>query len=92
MKETLVRLFWPILRHFEDGGAEDYYKKSHRIALIVIGAVFVILSLASGVSVYFSGELGGLIPVLVFLVGGAVVLVVGLLGSNAAVTRIWGRR
>ncbi len=85
-------MFWPILKHFESADAAVNYKKSHRIALNVLGALFVLLSLGSLYAVIQSAQLGGLIPVIVFFGVGVVALVVGGLGSERAVSRIWGSR
>ena len=92
MKEMFTRLFWPILRFFETGEEAAHSKKSHRVILIIVGALFVVLSMGAVASGVFSGELGALIPVVVFLSVGVVAIVVGLLGSNAAVEKIWGRK
>jgi hypothetical protein len=51
--------------------------------------------LLTGVSLYFviaAAVIGGLIPVIGFLVAGTVCLVVALLGSDGAVVKIWGSR
>jgi hypothetical protein len=91
MKDILTRLFWPILRIFETDKVVKNYKSSYRAILVVVGLLFVILSIASAVSAYFNGEFAALIPVVVFLCVGMVALVVGTLGSDAAVSKIWGR-
>lgn len=90
MKKSLTRVFWPILQFFESGQEPANYRKSHRVALNVVGALFICLSLGSAGAARSSGDLGGLVPVLVFFCIGLVAVVVGTLGSNAAVSRIWG--
>jgi len=92
MKDLLKRIFWPILGMFETGEPAVNYKPSHRMILVVVGLLFVVLSLASAASALASGELGGLIPIVVFLGVATVVLVVGTLGSDSAVCKIWGRK
>jgi len=92
MKQSLRCVFWPILKYFESPDPALNYKKSHRIALNVLGALFVVLSLGSLYAVIQSAQLGGLIPVIVFFCVGLVALVVGGLGSEQAVSRIWGNR
>ena len=92
MKEALIKLFWPILKYFETGEEATHYKESHRIILVVVGALFILLSMISMVFSYSTGEVGALIPIVVFFSVGAVAVVVGLLGSNSAVQKIWGRK
>ncbi len=92
MKKIFIKLCWPILSYFETDEEAPSYKKSHRVILVVVGLLFTILSLVSAVSAYFSNELGSLIPVIVFFCAGLVALVVGALGSNGAVSKIWGTK
>lgn len=92
MKKLLTQLFWPILRFFETDQEAVNYKRSHRVVLIVVGFLFIFLSFASGVAAYVSERLGALMPVIVFFCIGTVALVVGSLGSNAAVSKIWGSK
>lgn len=92
MKDLLTKVFWPILRIFESDRPVVNYKRSHRVVLLVMGSLFLVLSLASASSAYFSGELGGLIPAVVFFGVGLVAIVVGALGSDSAVAKIWGSR
>lgn len=91
MKETLRNIFWPILRQFETGEPIEKYKASHRTILVVVGALFLVLSTASGFASVYAGSMGALIPVMVFFAVGMVTLVVGALGTNEAVSRIWGQ-
>lgn len=92
MKETFIKLFWPILKFFETGEEATNYKKSHRTVLIVVGVLFILLSMGSAASAFISGQVAALIPVVVFLSLGAVAVVVGLIGSNNAVAKIWGNK
>ena len=92
MKELLKKLFWPILKIFETGEEARNYKKSHRVILIVVGTLFVFLSVASGSVALVSGGSGALIPVVVFFCVGLVAVVVGALGSDSAVSKIWGTK
>lgn len=87
-----MRIFWPILKFFETDVEPANYKKSHRVALNIVGTLFIFLSLGSAWAAYFSGELGSLIPVVVFFCVGLVTVVVGSLGSNGAVSKIWGTK
>ena len=92
MKTLMTRLFWFVLRHFENGDGPYAYKPTHRKALIGVGTLFGVLC---GVSVYLSAGtegLGFLIPTSIFAVAAAVCLIVGLLGSDRAVAQIWGQK
>lgn len=92
MKEFFRNIFYPILRLFEMGEGEYNYKASQRKILIVVGVLFLILSGISAVSVSVSNEMGGLIPFVVFFIVGFVCEIVGLLGNDRAVSKIWGNR
>ena len=92
MKESLIKLFWPILRFFETGEEATNYKESHRVILIVIGVLFIVLSMGSVAAAYASGEVAALVPIVVFFSVGTVAVIVGLLGSDSAVAKIWGRK
>ena len=92
MKQQLIRLFWPILSFFESDEDPKHYKRSHRVILVVVGLLFLSLSIASGVAAYSSSESGAFIPAVVFFAVGSVSVVVGALGSNAAVSKIWGTK
>ena len=97
MKDILTKLCWPILCLFEPADVASRnqpanYKKSHRLALVAVGALFMVLSSISGVIVLTGGDLGSLIPVAVFFAAALVALVVGALGSDHAVAKIWGNQ
>lgn len=92
MTQALRRIFAPILNLFE-GGKEPYsYRPSHRKILLAVGALFLLLCI---ISLYFGGVAGGAgayIPTLVFAVVSIVCFVVGALGSERAVAKIWGSK
>jgi hypothetical protein len=90
MKQVLIKVFWPLLRIFETGEEAVGYKKSHRVILIIMGVLFLGLSFGSAWAGHVSDELGALIPVVVFFGLGFVAVMLGTLGSNAAVCKIWG--
>ena len=92
MNELLIKIFWPILKFFETGEEVRGYKKSHRVVLIIVGVLFIALSMGSATIAYFMNETGALIPFAVFFSVGGVALIVGLIGSNNAVSRIWSRK
>ena len=89
IKKKLRTLFSPVLNIFESGTETYNYKPSHRKILIVMGGLFT--SLASLVLWLAQGEDPGyLLPVLVFGVAGLLSLLIGLIGNDRAVARIWG--
>ena len=90
MRSTLVKICWPILRFFESDQVPANYKKSHRVVLIVLGSLFLFLSLVSFASGYVGGEVGAIIPIAIFAGVGLVAIIVGTLGSDGAVAKIWG--
>lgn len=91
MKQMLRNLFSPILKNFESGSGQYAYRKSHRIVLIVMGVLFS--ALAALVFSFSAGqEAGYLIPVIVFGALGIVSLIVGALGNDRAVSKIWGSK
>ncbi len=92
MKNLLTRIFWPILKLFETGANSANYKKSHRVALNIVGALFMVLSIVSVVAALSTREIGSIIPVIIFFSAGLVAVVVGSLGSDSAVSKIWGTK
>ena len=92
MKKKLRSLFAPVLNILESGDEEYSYRPSHRKILMVMGSLFFVLSTLSGISAVVSGQWGGLIPILVFFVVGFVCVIVGFLGTDRAVAKIWGSR
>lgn len=93
MKKVFIKICWPLLRLFETDAAEPAnYKPSHRFALNFIGFVFLLLSFVSALVGYSSGELGAIIPALIFFGAGLSAVVVGVLGSNGAVAKVWGSK
>ncbi len=92
MKALLRKIFSPILKLFEGGDEPYYYRDSHRSILLGVGSLFLILCI---VSLYFgklAGGAGAFVPSLVFLLASTFCLVVGGLGSDRAVAKIWGRK
>ena len=92
MKEILRKIFSPILKPFENGNEEFAYKPANRKILVFISLLFWFLC---GVVVYFSKFIDGygfLIPAIVFFSVGFVTFVVGTLGSDRAIAKIWGNR
>ena len=92
MKKLMIKIFWPILKFFEIGEEVAGYKKSYRVVLIIVGSLFNALSMGSAAIAYAINEMGALIPLVVFFSVGGVALIVGMLGSDNAVSRIWSRK
>ncbi|MCK4709761.1 MAG: hypothetical protein KAU21_14165 [Gammaproteobacteria bacterium] len=91
MKNKLRIICSPILNLFESGTEPFVYQPSHRVILIVMGCLFS--ALATMVFLFAQGaDPGYLIPVLVFGAVGLVSLVVGGLGKDRAVAKIWGSK
>jgi len=89
MKSLLRNIFSPVLNIFESGSEEYLYKPSHRTILIVMGVLFT--GLASLVFILAAGkDIGYLLPVLVFGGAGLLSLLIGFLGNERAVAKIWG--
>ncbi len=90
MKSALRKLFKLILNPMEAGDGPYEYRPSHRIALVVMSLLF----LGLGTAVVIVGELDPayLLPVVVFGVVGLLGLIVGTLGTDRAVAKIWGSR
>jgi type IV secretory pathway TrbF-like protein len=92
MKQRLRQLFAPLLKPLESGKVGPNYKASHRTVLNVVGVLFLVLATVSITALVYTGKVGALVPVLVFLGVGGVCVVVGTLGSDVAVSKMWGNR
>ncbi len=89
MKQKLRIIFSAILNIFESGTEPFSYKSSHRTILVVMGGLFT--GLATLVFWLAQGEDPGyLLPVLVFGGIGLLSLLIGLIGTDRAVAKIWG--
>lgn len=92
MRDALRRLFRPLLEKLESGDEPYHYKPSHRTVLLVVGGLFFFLSSLSIYLALFTAEAGGLVPSIFFFLVGCVSLVIGVLGSDRAVAKLWGSR
>lgn len=92
MKAQLRKVFRPILKPFEQGEGEYVYKPLNRKILLVFGFLFGFLSLAVCIIAPRDQGPGFLLPVLVFGAVSAVSLIVGFLGNERAVARIWNNK
>lgn len=92
MKSLLRKLFSPILNIFERGTEPYKYQPLGRKILIVMGILFAGLACVTLYFLPFVEQLGYLISVVVFGAISLVSLVIGFLGSERAVAKIWGDR
>ena len=92
MKKLLRKLFSPILNVFEAGDDPYAVKPLNRKILIIIGVLFLGLGSAVAYLAFDMNDAGFMIPVVVFCAVSLVTLVVGLLGTDRAVAKIWGNR
>ena len=92
MKALLTKLCSPILAPFEKGEGPYQYKPLNRKILLFIGVLFGGLAALSYYLMSGQSDLAYYLPVIVFSGVSLVALVVGGLGSDRAVTKIWGDR
>lgn len=92
MKHTLRTLCAPILNRFEAGDEAYTYRASHRKITIAVSLLFFILAGASLYLAIYTRELGALIPLAAFSIVGFISLVVGALGNDRAIAKIWGNK
>ncbi|WP_339858355.1 hypothetical protein [Pseudohongiella acticola] len=90
MKNELRNLCRPVLAFFEKGEPADSYRASHRKILLAVAVLFLVLFGLSLYLAFAAGQFAALIPVGVFFVVSMVALIVASLGTDAAVSRIWG--
>ena len=92
MKNQLRNLFSPILNIFESGNEPYSMNKSHRMILLVLGSIFMFMTVIMVVLIFVYDLAGALIPGAVFLAVGSTALIVGALGNDRAVAKIWGNK
>ncbi len=91
MKSFLRRLFSPILNIFESGAEPFNYTSSSRAILIILGSLFV--GLAMLVTIFApKSDFSFLLPVIIFGGMGALSLLIGFLGNDRAVSKIWSAK
>ena len=91
MRDFLRSVFSPVLKPFESGQEPFEYKPSQRLVLLIVGVLFT--GLGSGVFFVARGEDPlYFLPVLVFGAAGLLSLIVGSLGTDRGVARIWGTK
>lgn len=92
MKDALRTLFSPILNYFELDDGDYIYKPSHRKILIFMGGLSFFLSIVSLIAAITASQIAGLLPILIFFIGGFICAIVGILGTDHAVAKIWGSK
>jgi uncharacterized membrane protein len=89
MKDLLRKLFSPLLNPLEMGEEKYSYKKSHRVALVGVGSLFLALSTSTILIGLYNSQIAALFPGTVFLAASIFCLVVGALGNDRAVSKLW---
>ena len=89
MKDIVRWVFRPILNLLEAEGEGFVYRKSHRMILIITSCLFLFLA---SLSLYLAPSVDYLFAVLIFGGAGLLGLVVGAVGKDVAVARLWGSR
>ncbi len=89
LKTSLRTVFSPLLNRLESGNDAYEYKSSHRKILIALG---VLLSSLAGFVLWLAlraEDTGYYLPVVLFGTIGFMCLLVGFLGSDRAVAKLW---
>jgi len=89
MKSLIRAIFRPLLNLFESGDAPYAYSPSHRVILMVMSVMFI--GLASLVLALLPSWDYAL-PVVLFGGVGSLGLLIGWVGTDRAIARIWGSR
>lgn len=92
MKNTLKKIFSPILNIFENNNDEFVTRSLNRKIVLFISLVFSLLAFALPAFMPSLIELGYWFVMLVFGALSSVGFVVGLLGSDKAVAKLLGSR
>lgn len=92
MKSILRKLLSPLLNYFESGEGKYSYKKSHRVILIVVGSLFLFLTISVMAAGIAFSQISAVLPGLIFLSVSITCLAVGALGTDRAVSKIWGSK
>lgn len=92
MKILFRKLFSPLLNALESGSEDYHYKPINRTVLLIFGVIFCSLGGFLITIIPDDSDVGYYLPVVVFITAGATGLIVGLLGNNRAVAKIWGNK
>ena len=88
----MKKLFYPILKHFEEGEGVYAYKPSHRIILFVVGTLFLVLSLGMAALGLGFSQAGAIFAFIIFFSVALTCLVVAAWGSDRAVAKRWNSK
>jgi hypothetical protein len=92
MKSQLRKLASPLLNLFERGEEPYLYKPINRTILIATSLLFTLLALVVLWVALRQGDMSYLLPAVVFGSVALTGLVVGTLGNERAVAKIWGNK
>lgn len=92
MKASLRALFSPLLNPLERGDEPYVYKPLNRKILLAVSLLFSLMCAALLYLMPADADKGYLVPVAIFGLVALVGLIVGLLGNDRAVAKIWGNR
>ncbi len=92
MKQILRKIFSPILNIFESGTEEYAIKPLSRKILITVSVLFSVLAAAVFYLMPEETEAGYFLPIVIFGSIALVGFIVGFLGTDRAVAKIWGSR
>jgi len=92
MKQLLRKIFAPVLNIFESGNEPFEIKPLSRKILIVMSFLFSALAAAVLYLMPADAETGYYLPVIIFGIIGLIGFIVGFLGTDRAVAKIWGSR
>lgn len=92
MKQILRKLFKPLLDIFESGDGPYAYKPLNRKILLTVGVLFGAIGGFVSYYIIVNKAYGYFLPAVVFSGVCLVCLVVGSLGNERAVAKIWGNK
>jgi hypothetical protein len=92
MKASLRKLFAPLLDPLERGDEPYAYKPLNRKILLAVSGLFAFMCASIIYLMPADADKGYLVPVVVFGLVALVGLIVGALGNERAVAKIWGNR
>ena len=92
MKQFFRTLFSPLLNVFENGNEEYSYKPLNRKILLVISFLFGFLATVVAYLIPENADVAYYLPVIIFGSISLVGFIVGVLGNERAVSKIWGNR
>ncbi len=92
MKQILRKICAPILNIFERGDEEYIAKPINRKILIIISVLFSALASVVFYLIPAKADVGYYLPVFIFGAIALVGVIVGVLGTDHAVAKIWGNR